>query len=123
MNTTYNIVWLGQLGKLVGKDGKLKLDDCNVAMEMHKYTGKKHMPKRNETKNKLCKKNLTGYWSWDSEINENNAMIANDNGKNMHRNGKNNRKIQHGSCNGYNMFHYFKHQLFLKKTVLWPLNH
>jgi len=42
MNTTYNIVWLGQLGKLVGKDGKLKLDDCNVAMEMHKYTGKTH---------------------------------------------------------------------------------
>ena len=25
-----------------GEDSKLKLDDCNVAMEMHKYTGKTH---------------------------------------------------------------------------------
>ena len=25
-----------------GEEGKLKLDNCNIAMEMHKYIGKTH---------------------------------------------------------------------------------
>ena len=58
MNTTYNIVWLGQLGKLVGKDGKLKLDDRNVAMEMHKYTGKNTCQKEMKRKTNCAKKTL-----------------------------------------------------------------
>ena len=41
-------------------DGKLKLDDCNVAMEMHKIDQKNAYKKRLE-QNEIIRKNLTEY--------------------------------------------------------------